>query len=109
MENKTVKIGYGYVSDTIEKKKETIFTMKIVASKINRKEFGGKKLYELLRKLEYFEPNNFAKQKYIDEGYFVNFVTRRDLGDVHGNTNQILITIKGLELIKKIVNKSVIQ
>jgi phage antirepressor YoqD-like protein len=107
MENKIVKIGYGYVSDTIEKKKETLFTMKIVASIINRKGLGRTKLYELVRKLEYLEPNNCAKQKYIDEGYFENSVTRRDMGGVHGKTNQILITIKGLELIKKIVNDSV--
>ncbi len=108
MENEKVKIGYGYVSDTIEKNKEKFFTMKIVASIINRKDLGRNKLYELLRTLEYLETNNFAKQKYIDEGYFENFVTRRDMGGVHGKTNQILITIKGLELIKKIVNESVI-
>jgi anti-repressor protein len=109
MKNKTVKIGYGYIRDTIEKKKETIFTMKIVADIINLKGLGRNNLYELLRKLEYLEPNNFAKQKYIDEGYFENSVTRRNMGGVHGKTNQILITIKGLELIKKIINDSVKQ
>lgn len=105
MENNKIQ-GYGYTSDEIPrsiKKEDTIFTIKIVAQIINKKGFGRNKIYELLRKLGYIEENNYAKEKYLEEGYFINFETRRDFGGIHGDTNQLLVTIKGLNLIKDLV------
>ncbi len=107
MDNENKLIGYGYVSDIIEEKKETIFSMKIVANIVNKTNFGRTKLYKLLRDLGYIQENNYAVEKYLEEGYFINSETRRSLGDVSGNTNQILVTKKGLELIKKIVQENV--
>ena len=104
MENENVKMGYGvFVSDEIVNKKETLFTLTKVAKIIDKKSIGRNKLYKILRDLKYINENNFCLQKYIDEGYFVDSKTRRNAGDFHVFTNQILVTIKGLELIKEIV------
>ena len=107
MENENKLMGYGYVSDSIEQKKETTLTLRKVAKIIGKRNFGRNKLYKLLRDLGYLQDNNYAVEKYLIKGYFINSETRRSFGDVSGNTNQILVTIKGLELVKKIVEENV--
>lgn len=107
MEDKNKLIGYGYVSDNIIPNKETIYSLKNVAEIISKPHIGRNKINQLLRDLGYIEQNNYAKVKYIEEGFFINSETRRDFGEFHANTNQILCTVKGLELIKKIVKESV--
>jgi hypothetical protein len=101
-------LGYGYTSDDeflANQKKATLFSMKIVAKLINKKGFGTIKLYAFLRALGYIDEGNSAIDKYVQEGYFVNQATYRDFGGIHGDTNQVLATIKGLELIKKLVKE----
>lgn len=100
--------GYGFVSDVeiiANQKKATLFSMKNVAKIINKKGFGTIKLYAFLRTLGYIDEGNSAIEKYVHEGYFVNHSTYRDLGGIHGYTNQVLARIKGLELIKKLVEQ----
>jgi phage antirepressor YoqD-like protein len=97
---------YGFVSDdeiVSRSANITIFTLKIVSEKLNIKGLGRNKLYSLLRDKGYIDEFNCALDKYVEDGCFINSKTYRDLGGVHGNTNQVLVTIKGLELIKKLV------
>ena len=107
MNNQNKLMGYGFISDVEVVEKKSIFTIKIVANIINRKGFGRNQIYKLLRTLGYIKENNYSNQKYIDEGYFIDSQTRRDMGGIHANTNQILVTIKGLNLIKKLVEENV--
>ena len=100
-------MNYGFVSDdemVPKNEKETVFTMKIVSNII--KTIGRTQLFNLLRKLEYLDENNVAKEEYVSEGYFINFPRRVKKYDVHVFVNQVLVTPKGLELIKKLVKNA---
>lgn len=106
MEEQKKLSPYRFVSDdemVSRNANETFFTMKIVSEKLNIKGLGRNKLYSLLREKGYVDEFNCALDKYVEDGYFTNSKTFRDLGGVHGNTNQVLVTIKGLELIKMLV------
>jgi len=107
MENRMFKIGNVTVSDFIEwnNNNNMLITIKKTANIVNLKGIGRNRLYKLLRTLEYLESNNYAKQKYIDEGYFVNSETNRKIGGFERYTNQVFITPKGFELIKQLVDE----
>lgn len=81
------------------------FSMKTVSAILDIKGFGRTKLYSMLRKLNYLNENNVAYECYVENGYFINKKTRRDLKGVHVFTNQVMVTIKGLELIKKLMKE----
>lgn len=100
---------YGFVSeDEIAslRSKDTIFTMNIVSRKIDIKGIGRNKLYALLREKGYLDDSNQALEMYVNEGHFVNSFTRRDVGGIHVFTCQVLVTIKGLQLIEELIKPS---
>lgn len=105
MKNNLQKIEYGYIDENECTSRFKYFSMKNVADIINKKGFGRTKLYAILREKNYVNENNVALEQYVENGYFENQQTRRNLGGIHVFTNQVLVTIKGLELIKKIMNE----
>lgn len=110
MNNQNELMGYGFISDSevlLKSKKEIVFTIKIVSQRINKKGFGRNKLYILLRTLGYINDGNYAYEKYVNEGYFINSETTRKIGLVYKRTNQILVTVNGLNLIRKVVEEHV--
>jgi phage antirepressor YoqD-like protein len=105
MENKIVKMGYGYVSDVeiIEahkkKKKEyknddppEFYSVRSVSYKTG---IGRNKIYSLLREFNYVNENNFPFPKYVEDGYFKSYpyVTK------HSSKGVIQISPKGISLI----------
>lgn len=103
MENNIELKGYGYESDSGFETKRVLFTLKIVAKKIDNKKYGENRLYKLLRDEGLFDENNHAYQEFVDNGFFENQQTRRRFQDIHAYTNQVLVTPKGLDLIKRII------
>lgn len=96
--------GYGYIDESELISKFKYFSMKNVANIIDKKGIGTIKLYAILREKNYINESNVANEQYVENGYFINQQTRRNIGGVHSFTNQVLVTIKGLELIKKILH-----
>lgn len=105
MENKKVKMGYGYTDDVEivenyksekkEYKNNDFQEFYSVNSVSNKTGIGRNKIYELLRKFNYIDEDNFPFPKYIDEGYFTFYtiVTKSNTKGV------IQISPKGISLI----------
>jgi hypothetical protein len=101
-------LGYGYTSDEefiANQKKDTVFSMKNVADIINNKSYGRTKLYELLLDLGYLEENRIAREQFVEQGYFINESKLIDKGGFSKWENQVIASLKGLELIKKLVKE----
>jgi hypothetical protein len=103
-------LSYGYASDTeivFNKEKNSIFSMTIVARKINIKGFGRTKIYAFLKDLGHIDERNLALAKYVGEGYYINQLTNKNCGGKLKSFNQVLVTMKGLEHIKRLLKQEV--
>ncbi len=103
-------LGYGYASDTeivFNKEKDVIFSMSIVAKKINIKGFGRTKIYDILKDLGQIDERNLAIAKYVEEGYYINQLTNKNCGGKLKSFNKVLVTMKGLEHIKRLLKQKI--
>ena len=79
--------------------------MKAVSSTLNYVAVGRNKLFAILREQKVLQSNNIPYQKYIDAGYFRTIETKKNCGTEVRIFIKTLVYQKGLDYIRKILNK----
>lgn len=78
---------------------EDVNTMAVTAKLVGE---GRTRLFEILREKKNLNKHNEVYQEYIDRKYFVLRKTRKYNGE---NYTQVCVTPRGLEYIRKLINK----
>lgn len=79
--------------------------MKAVSSTLNYVAVGRNKLFAILREQKVLQSNNIPYQKYIDAGYFRTIETKKNCGTEVRIFIKTLVYQKGLDYIRKLLNK----
>lgn len=79
--------------------------MKAVLSTLNYVAVGRNKLFAILREQKVLQSNNIPYQKYIDAGYFRTIETKKNCGTEVRIFIKTLVYQKGLDYIRKLLNK----
>lgn len=79
--------------------------MKAVSSTLNYVAVGRNKLFAILREQKVLQSNNIPYQKYIDVGYFRTIETKKNCGSEVRIFIKTLVYQKGLDFIRKLLNK----
>lgn len=79
--------------------------MKTVSSTLNYVAVGRNKLFAILREQKVLQSNNIPYQKYIDAGYFRTIETKKNCGTEVRIFIKTLVYQKGLDYIRKLLNK----
>lgn len=79
--------------------------MKAVSSTLNYVAVGRNKLFAILREQKVLQSNNIPYQKYIDAGYFRTIETKKNCGTEVRIFIKTLVYQKGLDYIRKPLNK----
>lgn len=79
--------------------------MKAVSSTLNYVAVGRNKLFAILREQKVLQSNNIHYQKYIDAGYFRTIETKKNCGTEVRIFIKTLVYQKGLDYIRKLLNK----
>lgn len=79
--------------------------MKAVSSTLNYVAVGRNKLFAILREQKVLQSNNIPYQKYIDVGYFRTIETKKNCGSEVRIFIKTLVYQKGLDYIRKLLNK----
>lgn len=79
--------------------------MKAVSSTLNYVAVGRNKLFAILREQKVLQSNNSPYQKYIDAGYFRTIETKKNCGTEVRIFIKTLVYQKGLDYIRKLLNK----
>ena len=79
--------------------------MKAVSSTLNYVAVGRNKLFAILREQKVLQSNNTPYQKYIDAGYFRTIETKKNCGTEVRIFIKTLVYQKGLDYIRKLLNK----
>ena len=79
--------------------------MKAVSSTLNYVAVGRNKLFAILREQNVLQSNNIPYQKYIDAGYFRTIETKKNCGTEVRIFIKTLVYQKGLDYIRKLLNK----
>ena len=79
--------------------------MKAVSSTLNYVAVGRNKLFAILREQKVLQSNNIPYQKYIDAGYFRTIETKKNCGTEVRIFIKTLAYQKGLDYIRKLLNK----
>lgn len=79
--------------------------MKAVSSTLNYVAVGRNKLFAILREQKVLQSNNSPYQKYIDAGYFRTIETKKNCGSEIRIFIKTLVYQKGLDFIRKLLNK----
>lgn len=79
--------------------------MKAVSSTLNYVAVGRNKLFAILREQKVLLSNNIPYQKYIDAGYFRTIETKKNCGTEVRIFIKTLVYQKGLDYIRKLLNK----
>lgn len=79
--------------------------MKAVSSTLNYVAVGRNKLFAILREQKVLQSNNIPYQKYIDAGYFRTIETKKNCGTEVRIFIKTLVYKKGLDYIRKLLNK----
>lgn len=79
--------------------------MKAVSSTLNYVAVGMNKLFAILREQKVLQSNNIPYQKYIDAGYFRTIETKKNCGTEVRIFIKTLVYQKGLDYIRKLLNK----
>ena len=79
--------------------------MKAVSSTLNYVAVGRSKLFAILREQKVLQSNNSPYQKYIDAGYFRTIETKKNCGTEVRIFIKTLVYQKGLDYIRKLLNK----
>lgn len=79
--------------------------MKAVSSTLNYVAVGRNKLFAILREQKVLQSNNITYQKYIDAGYFRTIETKKNCGTEVRIFIKTLVYQKGLDYIRKLLNK----
>ena len=79
--------------------------MKAVSSTLNYVAVGRNKLFSILREQKVLQSNNIPYQKYIDAGYFRTIETKKNCGTEVRIFIKTLVYQKGLDYIRKLLNK----
>lgn len=79
--------------------------MKAVSSTLNYVAVGRNKLFAILREQKVLQSNNIPYQKYIDAGYFRTIETKKNCGTEVRIFIKALVYQKGLDYIRKLLNK----
>lgn len=93
---------YGYVSDTTfgktsKKASDFHFTMSEAASKLRIKGVGRNKLYSILKEMNFINHNNYAMDKFVGLGFFINESVHVECGMV----NKVRVTTKGIQFLEE--------
>ena len=79
--------------------------MKAVSSTLNYVAVGRNNLFAILREQKVLQSNNIPYQKYIDAGYFRTIETKKNCGTEVRIFIKTLVYQKGLDYIRKLLNK----
>lgn len=79
--------------------------MKAVSSTLNYVAVGRNKLFAILREQKVLQSNNIPYQKYIDACYFRTIETKKNCGTEVRIFIKTLVYQKGLDYIRKLLNK----
>ena len=79
--------------------------MKAVSSTLNYVAVGRNKLFAILREQKVLQSNNIPYQKYIGAGYFRTIETKKNCGTEVRIFIKTLVYQKGLDYIRKLLNK----
>lgn len=79
--------------------------MKAVSSTLNYVAVGRNKLFAILREQKVLQSNKIPYQKYIDAGYFRTIETKKNCGTEVRIFIKTLVYQKGLDYIRKLLNK----
>ncbi len=90
--------------DSVAESKDAI-EMKAVANTLNYISIGRNKLFAILREQKVLLPSNLPYQKYIDAGYFRTIETKKNCGSEIRIFIKTLVYQKGLDYIKKLLDK----
>lgn len=83
------------------------FPLDIAAGYINRKGIGMTELENLLIALSYIKENKDPYLKYVQKGYFISHEFKMKIDGGHKQIYETSVTIKGLNLLRKLVDKYV--
>lgn len=90
--------------ESVAESKDAVET-KAVSSTLNYVAVGRNKLFAILREQKVLQSNNIPYQKYIDAGYFRTIETKKNCGTEVRIFIKTLVYQKGLDYIRKLLNK----
>ena len=90
--------------DSVAESKDAV-EMKAVANTLNYVSVGRNKLFAILREQKILLSSNLPYQKYIDAGYFRTIETKKNCGSEIRIFIKTLVYQKGLDFIRKLLDK----